>query len=224
MRSRRCAAAAAGHGVDPTALRRPRLPLARGTARAATPPHPGEDRRSQDSARLRARQTTLGCRAHDRLAPPVPPAARPLRTPRRHPRSVPRDRLQPDLPQAASPGERILKGALRAARLRARRSRWRTTGALPTIVRMQTIIAAVAAALLSGFGGAYLGAWITTRHDRTERLRALRISGQTTSFRHGQRRSSRSTPRSATGRRPGSTRQVRNPRISPRSSNRRTHS
>jgi hypothetical protein len=41
---------------------------------------------------------------------------------------------------------------------------------------MSTVLAAIAAALLSGFGGAYLGAWITTRHDRIERLRALRTS------------------------------------------------
>jgi transposase len=33
---------------------------------------------------------------------------------RRHPRSLPRHRLQPHLPQAARPGECILKGALRA--------------------------------------------------------------------------------------------------------------
>ena len=38
-----------------------------------------------------------------------------------------------------------------------------------------TIATAVTASLLSGFAGAYLGAWITTKHDRTERLRALRI-------------------------------------------------
>jgi ABC-type arginine transport system permease subunit len=36
-------------------------------------------------------------------------------------------------------------------------------------------ISAVAAALLSGFAGAYLGAWKTTRHDRVERARTRRI-------------------------------------------------
>ena len=35
--------------------------------------------------------------------------------------------------------------------------------------------AAVGAAVLSGFGGAYLGARMTTRHDRIERARARRI-------------------------------------------------
>jgi hypothetical protein len=61
-----------------TAPRRPRLPLGRGPLRAAPPPHPGEDRRSQNAARLRARQAALCRRAHDRLAAPVPPPARPL--------------------------------------------------------------------------------------------------------------------------------------------------
>jgi GTP1/Obg family GTP-binding protein len=36
-------------------------------------------------------------------------------------------------------------------------------------------VGALAIAAASGFGGAYLGAWTTARHDRTERARARRI-------------------------------------------------
>lgn len=94
-----------------TAVRRPRLPLARRAARAAQAWDPGEDRLAEERPRLRARQEALGRRAHDRLAAPVPSPTRPLRTPRRHPRSLPRNRLQSDLPQAPEPGVIVL-GAL----------------------------------------------------------------------------------------------------------------
>src|SRR5262249_29994585 len=93
-------------------LRRPRLPLAREPRRAAPPPHPGEDRLAEERPRLRARDEAMGRRAHDRLAASIPAAAHPLRAPRRHPRSLPRDRLQPYLPQAPSGRRLILKGAL----------------------------------------------------------------------------------------------------------------
>jgi hypothetical protein len=38
------------------------------------------------------------------------------------------------------------------------------------------VVAVVAAALLSGLAGAWLGAWTQTRHDRRERLRDRRIA------------------------------------------------
>ena len=97
-------------------VRRSRLPLARGPARAPSPRHPGEDRMAEERPWLRARPKALGGRAHDRLAAPIPTPTRPLRTPRRHPRSVPRDRLQPDLPQAPPDRGVILIGALSAYR------------------------------------------------------------------------------------------------------------
>src|SRR6266511_6007767 len=89
------------------AVRRPRLPLARRPPPAAAPPHPDEDRLAEERARLRTREEALGGRAHDCLASPVPASADPLRAPRRHPRSLPRDRLQPDLPQAP-PGSGVI--------------------------------------------------------------------------------------------------------------------
>ena len=94
------------------ALRRPCLPLARGPSRTPPARHPGEDRPAEERAWLRAWTRASGGRAHDRLATPVPPLTRPLRASRRHPRSLPRDRLQPDLPQAVPRGDLILIGAL----------------------------------------------------------------------------------------------------------------
>ena len=85
------------------ALRRPRLPLARGPPTTPPTQHPGKDRLAEEPARLRAREEAMGGRAHDRLAAPIPAVAHPLRAPRRHPRSLPRNRLQPDLPQASPP-------------------------------------------------------------------------------------------------------------------------
>src|SRR5947208_2847414 len=52
------------------ALRRPRLPLARGPPRVASARHPGQDRVAEEPARLRTRHQALGGRAHDRLAAP----------------------------------------------------------------------------------------------------------------------------------------------------------
>ena len=40
---------------------------------------------------------------------------------------------------------------------------------------VEAVVAALAAAGVSGFAGIYLGAWKTTRHDRVERARARRI-------------------------------------------------
>ena len=60
-------------------LRRPRLPLPRGAARAPPPWHPTADSRAEDATRLGARQAALGRRTNHRLAAPVPAAARPLR-------------------------------------------------------------------------------------------------------------------------------------------------
>jgi DNA-binding CsgD family transcriptional regulator len=58
------------------------------------------DRTSPDSARLRARPRPLGRRANLRLATQAQAAARPLRPPPRHPRSLPCTRLPPRLLQA----------------------------------------------------------------------------------------------------------------------------
>jgi hypothetical protein len=93
-------------------LRRSSLALARRAQRGASAPHPGTDRLAEERARLRAWDKAMGRRAHARLAAPVPSAAHPLRAPRRHPRSVPRDRLQLDLSQAAPPGECTLRCSL----------------------------------------------------------------------------------------------------------------
>ena len=68
--------------------------------------------RGRDNHTAQGSANSGGCRAHDRLAAPVPPPPRPLRTPRRHPRSVPPDRRLPDLPETPQPGTLILLGAL----------------------------------------------------------------------------------------------------------------
>ena len=93
-------------------VRRPCLPLARGPWRAAPPPYPDKDRLAEEWTRIRPWDEAMGRRAHDLLAASVPAFAHPLRAPRRHPRSVPRDRLQPDLPQAPECGDLIVLGAL----------------------------------------------------------------------------------------------------------------
>jgi hypothetical protein len=94
------------------AARRRRLPLAPPPSGAARP----WDRRlhpaTQTAARIGPRHRALGGRAHDRLAAPVPPSARPPRTTRRHPRGVSPDRRLPDLPQAPRRRGVILLGAL----------------------------------------------------------------------------------------------------------------
>jgi len=103
--ARRCgpACARAARRTPPPlaqAVRRPRLTLTPAPARSASARRQREDCLAQRRARFRARQGPLGGRAHDRLAPPVPTPPNSLRAPRRHPRSLPRDRQQPDLPQA----------------------------------------------------------------------------------------------------------------------------
>src|SRR5207244_11978506 len=91
---RRPRAAAAG-GCDPAgarqarppsppaaaAARRRRLQLTPAPSRAARPRHQRRDTPAEAGARIRARPRALGGRAHDLLATPVPPPARPLRTP-----------------------------------------------------------------------------------------------------------------------------------------------
>ena len=89
--------------------RRPAAPPTRPTRRRSRlrlpkPPAPAPpardqtgDRPPRNHARLRPGPLPLGRRAHLRLAASVPPPARPLRTPRRHPRSLPRHRLLPHL-------------------------------------------------------------------------------------------------------------------------------
>lgn len=68
--------------ASPTAraARRPRLRLQPAPPQAARAPDHTDHRQTRDRARLRARQTTLGSRAHDLLASPAPPPSRPLRT------------------------------------------------------------------------------------------------------------------------------------------------
>jgi transposase len=105
--------------------RRPRLPVEGGQQRAAPEAHPTADRKATYRARLGPRPPTLGRRAHPLLAPPTPPPAHPLRTTRRHPRSVHLDRLQPDPPQSAP--RHILIDALRPRR-RAQRRRGAPAG------------------------------------------------------------------------------------------------
>ena len=90
--------------------RRPRLRLRQPPPRAAPARDQTGDRPPQDRARLRPRPLPLGRRAHLRLAPPVQTPARPLRTPRRDPRSVPRARLLPGLLPPTQ--ELIVKGVL----------------------------------------------------------------------------------------------------------------
>src|SRR5229473_4987989 len=121
--------AAAARGCDPTgarqartssspaaaAARRRRLPLPPPPRRAAGPPDQRRDPTTEATTRLRARQAALGRRAHDRLAAPVPPTPCPLRTPGRHPRSVPPDRRLPHLPQTPQRRGTILLGALSGA-------------------------------------------------------------------------------------------------------------
>jgi transposase len=68
--------------------------------RTARPRHQRPDQPAEAAARLRARHSPLGRRAHALLVAPIPPPARPLQTPRRHPRRVRADRRLPDLPQA----------------------------------------------------------------------------------------------------------------------------
>jgi hypothetical protein len=67
------------------------------------------------TARGSAASAALGRRAHALLAAPVPPAARPLRTPRRHPLSIPPDRLQAHLLQSPHPSKHIVLGARRVS-------------------------------------------------------------------------------------------------------------
>lgn len=94
-------------------LRRSGLSLTEVTARTAPPQNQSQGRQAKRSARLRPRPQALGGRAHHLLASPVPPFAGALRATCRHPPGIPDDRLLPDLPQAASGGGVILKGALR---------------------------------------------------------------------------------------------------------------
>jgi len=95
-----------------TAIRRRRLPFAPRPGRAACPRRRRLDPEAQERPRLRAWQTALGRRTHHQLASPVPATACPLRTTRRHPRSVPPHRWVSDLPQTP-PSRLILLGALR---------------------------------------------------------------------------------------------------------------
>src|SRR5262245_31722779 len=97
------------------AVRRRRLPLPPPPPRTARTRHRRRDPPTETAARVRARQPPLGGRADDLLAAPIPPAARALRTPRRHPPSVPTDRRLPDLPQAPRSRRVILLGALRGS-------------------------------------------------------------------------------------------------------------
>ena len=88
-------AAAASSTTD----RRPRLRLRRlPPPTASTRDHTG-DRPPQGRTRLRPRPLPLGRRAHLRLAAQAQTTARPLRPPPRDPRSIPRTRLLPGLPQ-----------------------------------------------------------------------------------------------------------------------------
>src|SRR6266852_752974 len=118
--------AAAARGRDPARARqtRPTPPPAAAAARrrrlslpppppsAARPRHQRRDQPTEATTRLRPRQAALGRRAHDRLAAPVPSPPCPLRTPRRHPRSLPPNRRLPDLPQTPPSRGVILLGAL----------------------------------------------------------------------------------------------------------------
>jgi transposase len=109
-RSRPSAASAAG----PDDARRSSSPTAATThsrtgRNSARPRHPTDHRQAEHSARLRTRWRTLGCRTHPRLAAPVPTPPHPLRTPSRHPPSLPHTRLQPHL---LPTNQAILLGAL----------------------------------------------------------------------------------------------------------------
>ncbi len=95
------------------AARRRRLPLPSPPSRATRPRHQCHDPAGEATTRLGTGQTAVGRRAHDRLAASVPPPARPLRTPRRHPRSLPPDCRLPHLPEAPQRRGVILLGALR---------------------------------------------------------------------------------------------------------------
>jgi transposase len=85
--------------------------------RTARPRHQRPDQPAEAAARLRARHSPLGRRAHALLVAPIPPPARPLQTPRRHPQRVRADRRLPDLPQAPPSRGVILLGALRVQKL-----------------------------------------------------------------------------------------------------------
>src|SRR5439155_25485143 len=94
------------------AARRRCLPLPPPPARATRSWHRRHDPAAEAGTRLRTGEAALGRGAHDRLAAPVPAPARPLRTPRRHPRSLPPGRRLPDLPQTPQRPGFILLGAL----------------------------------------------------------------------------------------------------------------
>ena len=101
---------------------RPRLRQPRSQRSAQGAWHHATDRqarqpRASHRTRLRLGNRALGDRTHHLLAAQPAPPRPPLRPARRHPRSIPHDRLRPHLPQATHPTPTlILLGPLRVPR------------------------------------------------------------------------------------------------------------
>jgi transposase len=99
-RSRPCADAGADRGAGRAVSTATALTTCAKGAASCDVATSGRRCLAEERPRLRPRYEAVDRRAYDRLAAPVPAVAHPLRAPRRHPRSLPRDRLQPHLPQA----------------------------------------------------------------------------------------------------------------------------
>src|SRR5512135_769856 len=95
--------------ADPGAAPAPCPPTA--ATRPSPARHHPDHRPARHTARLRSDTPPLAGRTHHLLAPPAPPAAHPLGTPRRHPPSLPHPDLFDHLP--AQTPRTILQPGLR---------------------------------------------------------------------------------------------------------------
>src|SRR5512135_2176163 len=98
--------------ADPGAAPAPCPPTA--ATRPSPARHHPDHRPARHTARLRSETPPLAGRTHHLLAPPAPPAAHPLGTPRRHPPSLPHPDLFDHLP-AQTPQTILQPGLSRRA-------------------------------------------------------------------------------------------------------------